>query len=38
MSQYRTARGAFSSIEQVDSVKGVGPALLAKISPLVRFR
>jgi competence protein ComEA len=36
--EYRTEKGAFSSIEQLDSVKGVGPALLTKLGPLVRFR
>jgi competence ComEA-like helix-hairpin-helix protein len=36
--EYRTERGAFSSLEQLDSVKGVGPALLGKLKPIVRFR
>lgn len=36
--EYRATHGMFSSIEQVDSVKGVGPALLIKITPLIRFR
>ena len=36
--EYRSAKGAFTSIEQLDSVKGIGPALLEKLKPLVRFR
>lgn len=36
--EFRNARGGFSSIEQLDSVKGIGPKLLEKIRPLVKLR
>jgi competence ComEA-like helix-hairpin-helix protein len=36
--QYRTERGYLSSVEQLDSVKGIGPTLLAKIRARVRVR
>ena len=36
--EYRETRGPFETIEQLDSVKGIGPALLGKLKPLVRFR
>jgi competence ComEA-like helix-hairpin-helix protein len=36
--EYRNTRGVFTSIEQLDSVKGIGPALLEKLKPIVRFR
>ena len=36
--QYRTERGYFASVEQLDSVKGIGPALLAKVRPRVKVR
>jgi competence ComEA-like helix-hairpin-helix protein len=36
--EYRNAKGTFGSLEQLDSVKGVGPALMEKLKPLIRFR
>ena len=36
--EYRTTQGYFSSVEQLDSIKGIGPKLLEKIRPLVRLR
>jgi competence protein ComEA len=36
--EYRAARGSFSSVEELDSVKGIGPKLLEKIRPLVKLR
>jgi competence protein ComEA len=33
--EYRTANGAFKSVEDLQNVKGIGPALFAKIAPLV---
>ncbi|HEY0303592.1 MAG TPA: helix-hairpin-helix domain-containing protein [Longimicrobiales bacterium] len=36
--EYRTSRGSFSSVEQLDSVKGIGPKLLEKVRPLVKLR
>ena len=36
--EYRTSRGYFSNIEQLDSVKGIGPALLEKLRPRVKLR
>ena len=32
---YRTAKGAFSSIEELDAVPGIGPARLEQLKPLV---
>nr|MBA2536885.1 helix-hairpin-helix domain-containing protein [Actinomycetota bacterium] len=32
---YRTAKGAFSSIEELDAVPGIGPARLEQLRPLV---
>jgi competence protein ComEA len=32
---YRTQNGAFTSVEQLDHVPGIGPATLANIRPLV---
>lgn len=34
---HRQQHGAFRSAADLDAVKGIGPALLAKIAPLVRF-
>jgi competence protein ComEA len=34
---YREANGPFTSLEQLDEVNGIGPALLEKIGPLVVF-
>lgn len=36
--EYRASRGRFSSVEELDSVKGIGPKLLEKIRPLVKLR
>ena len=36
--EYRTARGGFRTFEELDSVKGIGPALLAKLKPVVRVK
>jgi competence protein ComEA len=33
--EYRTANGAFESVDDLRNVKGIGPALFAKIAPLV---
>lgn len=33
---YRAAKGRFSSIEELDKVKGIGEKTMAKIRPLVR--
>jgi competence protein ComEA len=32
---HRTEHGAFASVDRLDDVKGIGPAKLAKIRPLV---
>ncbi|MEY4322574.1 MAG: hypothetical protein RL410_355 [Actinomycetota bacterium] len=32
---YRTAHGSFKRIEDLDNVSGVGPAMMAKLKPLV---
>lgn len=36
--EYRASHGGFTSVEQLDSVKGIGPKLLEKIRPMVRLR
>lgn len=36
--EYRSAHGTFSSVEQLDSVKGIGPKMLEKLRPLVKLR
>ena len=36
--EYRNAKGAITSLEQLDSVKGVGPALMEKLKPRLQFR
>jgi competence protein ComEA len=33
--EYRTANGPFPSVEDLQKVKGIGPALFAKLAPLV---
>lgn len=33
--EYRTANGRFSSIDELDEVKGIGPAKLAKMRPFI---
>lgn len=33
---YRTAHGGFSQVAQLDNVSGIGPSLMAQISPLVQ--
>jgi competence protein ComEA len=33
--EYRTANGPFQAIEDLRNVKGIGPALFAKITPLI---
>ena len=33
--EYRTATGPFKSVEDLRNVKGIGPALFAKIAPLI---
>jgi competence protein ComEA len=35
--EFRTSRGSFSSFEQLDSVKGIGPKLMDKLRPLIRL-
>lgn len=35
---YREAHGGFRTIEELDSVKGIGPAILGKVRPLVKLR
>ena len=35
---YRSARGRLHTLEQLDSVRGIGPVLLAKLRPLVTVR
>jgi len=32
---HRDSAGAFDSVDQLDRVRGIGPALLAKLRPLV---
>jgi len=34
---YRTARGAFSSVDELDAVPGIGPARLEQLKPLVQL-
>ena len=36
--EYRNTHGSFTSVEQLDSVKGIGPKLLEKLKPLVKLR
>ncbi|HEU5087621.1 MAG TPA: helix-hairpin-helix domain-containing protein [Roseiflexaceae bacterium] len=33
---YRDEHGPFTSVDELKQVKGIGPALFAKIAPLVR--
>ncbi|MHB1456334.1 MAG: helix-hairpin-helix domain-containing protein [Armatimonadota bacterium] len=33
--EYRTANGRFSSVDELDEVKGIGPAKLAKMRPFI---
>jgi competence protein ComEA len=35
--EWRETNGKFSSLEDVDEVKGIGPALLEKNKALIRF-
>jgi competence protein ComEA len=35
---WRTQHGRFSSVAELDSVSGIGPALLAKLGPLLKAR
>jgi len=35
---YREGHGGFTSVEELDSVKGIGPAILARVRPLVKLR
>jgi competence protein ComEA len=34
---WRTAHGPFGSLERLDSVPGIGPHLVATLSPFVTF-
>jgi competence protein ComEA len=34
---YRTAHGAFQSVDELDAVSGIGPARLAQLKPLVEL-
>ena len=34
---YRTAHGAFQSVDELDAVPGIGPARLAQLKPLVEL-
>lgn len=36
--EFRNANGAFSSLDELDAVSGIGPAMMATLQPLVRFR
>ena len=35
--EYRTANGAFHSIDELDEVSGIGPATLARLRPLIQL-
>jgi competence protein ComEA len=35
IAEYRTANGGFKTVEDLQNVKGIGPALFAKIAPLI---
>jgi competence ComEA-like helix-hairpin-helix protein len=35
--EYREMKGLIAGFEQLDSIKGVGPALLAKLKPILKF-
>ncbi len=35
--EHRTARGSFKSITDLDAVSGIGPKMIERIKPLVRF-
>ena len=35
--EYRASSGAFASIEDLEAVRGIGPALVAKLRPLVKL-
>lgn len=35
--EHRTSRGSFKSITDLDAVSGIGPKMIEKIRPLVRF-
>jgi competence protein ComEA len=35
--EYRTAKGPFRSMSDLDAVSGIGPKMLEKLKPLVRF-
>jgi competence protein ComEA len=36
--EFRGAHGGFKSVEELDGVSGIGPAILAKVRPLVTVR
>jgi competence ComEA-like helix-hairpin-helix protein len=36
--EYREMKGLIEGFEQLDSIKGIGPALLARLTPLLKFR
>ena len=36
--EYRRTQGPFKSVEELDGVSGIGPAILAKVRPLVTVR
>ena len=35
--EYRASSGAFASVEDLEAVRGIGPALVAKLRPLVKL-
>lgn len=35
--EFRTANGPFASLEELDAVSGIGPAMMERLEPLVRF-
>src|SRR4029079_3275696 len=35
IAEYRTANGGFKTVEDLQNVKGIGPALFTKIAPLI---